>query len=433
MDQSKIGTSYLGRPLRLAGSGGVASPMAESFVPSAFQSPAGVTNTVWVDFAGGNDTDALNATSNGTNFAGSAYAPFLSFVTAWNYTVVQANQNSGNHYVIRLKNTDGVYIYPSGSPTIRNLPRYPNVTVKGDGTNITVFEHSDDNLSFYLDTNNQAYQFYLNFEDLTLANLNVRVDDAAANTPGTNLSQPSYIRGNGTTGILYSLGVYGGAAGKGASVSDGGTASSGGLGGGISNLMLDGFVAKGITGSQLNIVAGRGGDGGDANVFSAGEYGDQEAYGTCGNGGDPGYVDKVLIRNFKAHPYSDGSQPPNLSGWNMTVQQGAYGAGGVDKGGSMDGNPSFSSGNTIPGTTAQKLAIVDSDVLNLSTYPDSAPADGRATVEMLNCYIGFTGTITRTLCVYTLTAVGGAISPAVTIQASSSSTLTWCPTLDLFV
>ena len=117
----------------------------------------------------------------------------------------------------------------------------------------------------------------------------------------------------------------------------------------------------------------------------------------------------------------------------MTVQQGAYGAGGVDKGGSMDGNPSFSSGNTIPGTTAQKLAIVDSDVLNLSTYPDSAPADGRATVEMLNCYIGFTGTITRTLCVYTLTAVGGAISPAVTIQASSSSTLTWCPTLDLFV
>lgn len=424
-------------PVRIRSGASSLDPQIEAFTPGAFMGGIGDPVTVWVDLIYGDDNDANNYATGTNQMQLTAIHPFKTFRAAWVAAVTLANNNPSVYYVIRLKNTANGYLFPVGSPPITVVPRYPNVTVKGDGIDVTVFDQASDYLTFYLDATGIQAPCFLQFEDMTLGWLYLRCSNPATGSPGLTISQPVYLRGNRSTGIRHDIGIFGGNATASADVSDSSTASNGPTGGNTTNVSVDGFIAVNTGQALLNIVGGNGGNGGNAHVFYGGEYNDQESYGTAGNGGSPGIVDKVIVSNMLSRPFINIDTPTYASpgGWYMVFQQGAVGTGGVDVGGTQDGNKNTSDGLDIGATTIdQKVQIINSDVLDLQSYPPASPADGRAKVKMHNCRIGFhNNPSSRTLCCYELTTTGGLMHPSVNMQIGSTSNTTSTPVDDLFV
>ena len=412
------------RPLRIRSGSSDTNPEIECFSPGSFMGNGGDLYTVWVDFVYGDDNDANGYAAGTGHLELTSVHPFHTFASAWNAVVSAANGNSNVRYVIRLKNAVGGYLLPVGSPAITQLPQFPNVVVKGDGIDVTVFTQSDDNLTFKLDNTALAGPIFLQFEDMTLYHLTLRAEaPGGRDAVGRAIAQGLTVRGNGTTGIISDISIYAGDGGKGSDITDGGQASGGANGGSITNAVVEGFVAvQGF--ANLSIYAGKGGDGGDAYLFMTGEYNDQETYGNPGNGGTPGWINNVLVKNMTSWSVVNDPYMPCPGGWNVIAQQGDIGSGGVDKGGGSDGNKNSSDSSTIPGSTPQYVLFFSCAILNFQSYPNSSPADGRATIGMYDCSIGFYNNATRELCVYAGELVGGILHTAVTLNASGTPIIT---------
>ena len=397
---------------------GPAIPGVAPFVPSTPN--IGALNTTYVDFTYGDDTKAA------ANPGRSTIYPYRSFSNAWTYIVGLANSDSSQKFCLRLRNPNPDNPLNVGS-TPQLIPTNHNVSIRGDGADVTVFTSTYDYLTF---VPTSTSSFTLDIGDLTLKSIFIRGNPASSDSDGNGFPNCLFLNGNGTTHIRERIDVVASAGGAGSSVSTGSIAPDGRIGGSMKGVRIKGFVATVDATPEVHVLGGDGGIGGNANVFPGGEYGDIPSYGTPGNGGTNGTVDNVLIEDMDCLPYNfGGGLNPVLGGWTLIIRPGVAGNGGQYIGGPNDNvvggssgsqsMPGYFSGNAGYATTA---LIARSLVARLdSSLPSDNSSPGYMDVTLASCMIGYDPNASRAVVARNAAFVSGCIHPTTSMTIASTT------------